>query len=159
MSMYRSEKVLLFALLIFTISFFLPAIWIPQVTPHTQTGYWCAYATLVSPWTADGLKDLHTAPVEYFAVLLSGWINPLFLISMLLSRREKTRRLSRILRAIVLCLLPACWVVFATERVYPFVAYFIWTAAMITALFSGSFSSAGSLNGERQSRAASGPGA
>jgi hypothetical protein len=158
MSMEKGEKVLLIALLIFAASFFLPAIWIPHVTSHTTTGYWCAYVTLVSPWTADGLKDLTSAPLQYFAILLSGWINPLFLIGMLLSRREKTRKLSRILRTVVLCLFPACWIVFATEHVYPFVAYFIWTAAMITALFSGSFS-AGKLSGGEQSRAASGRGA
>ena len=155
MSMERSEKVVLFALLIFTLSFFLPAIWIPHVTPHTETGYWCAYVTLVFPWGSDGLKELSSAPVEYFAVLLSGWINPLFLISMLLSRREKTRKLSRMLRTVVLCLLPACWVVFMVEHVYPFVAYFIWTAAMITTFFSGSFSA----SSNPQSRAASGNGA
>ena len=154
MSMERSEQVLLIALLIFTISFFLPAIWIPHVTPHTATGYWCAYVTLVFPWNSDGLKELSSAPVEYFAVLLSGWINPLFLISTFLSRREKTRKLSRTLRTVVLCLLPACWVVFATEHVYPFIAYFIWTAAMITALFSGSFAATNNL----QPRAASGAG-
>ena len=72
MSIQRSEKVLLVALIIFAISFFLPAIWIPHVSLHTATGYWCAYVTLVSPWTADGLRDLPTAPVKYFAILLSG---------------------------------------------------------------------------------------
>ncbi len=99
MSMQRSEKVLLVALIVFVVSFFLPAIWIPHVTPHTATGYWCAYVTLISPWTADGLKDLPTAPVKYFSILLSGWINSLFLISMVLSRRE-TKRPSRMLRTV-----------------------------------------------------------
>lgn len=151
MSMQKSEKVLLGALIVFLISFFLPAIWIPHVTPHTATGYWCAWVTLVSPWTADGLRDLPTAPTKYFSILLSGWINPLFLISMVLSRRESTRRLSRTLRTVALCLMPACWIVFYTQGVYPFVAYFIWTAAMIVALFSASFS-AGSLSENQKDR-------
>lgn len=151
MSMQKSEKVLLGALIVFLISFFLPAIWIPHVTPHTATGYWCAWVTFVSPWTADGLRDLPTAPTKYFSILLSGWINPLFLISMVLSRRESTRRLSRTLRTVALCLMPACWIVFYTQGVYPFVAYFIWTAAMIVALFSASFS-AGSLSENQKDR-------
>jgi len=155
MSMEKSEKVLLLALVIFAVSFFLPAIWIPHVTPHTETGYWCAYVTLVSPWTHDGVRDLRAEPVQYFATLLSGWINPLFLIGMIFSRRENTRKLSRLLRTVVLCLFPACWIVFGTEHVYPFIAYFIWTAAMITALFSGSFS-ASKLSGDQQSRTVSG---
>jgi hypothetical protein len=153
MSMQRSEKVLLVALIVFAISFFLPAIWIPHVTSHTATGYWCAWVTLVSPWTADGLKDLPTAPVKYFSILLSGWINPLFLISMVLSRRESTRKLSRTLRTVALCLMPACWIVFFTQGVYPFVAYVIWTVAMLAALFSSSFS-AGSLGTSQQNRGA-----
>src|ERR1051326_6851066 len=153
MSMERSEKVVLFALLIFTLSFFLPAIWIPHVTPHTETGYWCAYVTLVFPWGSDGLKELSSAPVEYFAILLSGWINPLFLISMLLLRRKNGGKFTRTLRIVIICLFPACWVVFATEHVSPSIAYFIWKAAMVTALFSGSFS-ASKLKGDQQSRTA-----
>jgi hypothetical protein len=154
MSIQRSEKVLLVALIVFAIAFFLPAIWIPHVSPRTATGYWCAYVTLVSPWTADGLKDLPTAPIKYFSILLSGWINPLFLISIVLSRREKTVRPSRTLRTVALILMPTCWIVFYTQGVYPFVAYFIWTAAMIVALFSSSSSSVGSLSGDQQDRGA-----
>jgi len=153
MSMQRSEKVLLVALIVFAISFFLPAIWIPHVTSHTATGYWCAWVTLVSPWTADGLKDLPTAPIKYFSILLSGWINPLFLISIVLSRGESTRKLSRTLRTVALCLMPACWIVFFTQGVYPFVAYFIWTVAMLAALFSSSFS-ASRLSTNQQDRGA-----
>lgn len=153
MSIQRSEKVLLVALSVFAISFFLPAIWIPHVTPRTATGYWCAWVTLVSPWTADGLKDLPTSPVKYFSILLSGWINPVFLISVVLSRRESARKLSRTLRTIALVLMPACWIVFYTQGVYPFVAYFIWTAAMVAALFSSSFS-ASSLGTNQQDRGA-----
>jgi len=153
MSIQRSEKVLLGALIVFLISFFLPAIWIPHVTPHTATGYWCAYVTLISPWTADGLRDLPTAPVKYFSILLSGWINPLFLISTVLSRSEGTRRTSRMLRMVALFLMPACWIVFFTQNVYPFVGYLFWTAAMIAALFSSSFL-AGSLSGNQPERGA-----
>jgi hypothetical protein len=153
MSIQRSDKVLLVALIVFALSFFLPAIWIPHATPHTATGYWCAYVTLVSPWTTDGLRDLPTAPIKYFSILLSGWINPLFLMSMVLSRRERTRRPSRMLRTVALFLMPVCWIVFFTQNVYPFVGYFIWTAAMIAALFSSSFS-AGSLSGNQPERGA-----
>jgi len=151
--MEKSEKVLLIALPIFAISFFLPAISIPHVTtPHTIPGYQCARYTLTSPWTADGLKELSSAPVEYFAILLSGWINPLFLITMLLSRWQNTAKLTRVLRLVVICLFPACWVVFAMEHVYPSIAYFIWKAAMVMALYSGSFAA----SGNRQSRTTSG---
>lgn len=153
MSIQRSEKVLLVALIVFAIAFFLPAIWIPLVGPHTATGYWCAWVTLVSPWTTDGLKDLPAAPLKYFSILLSGWINPLFLMSMVLSRRESTIRLSRTLRTVALIFMPTCWIVFFTQNVYPFVGYFIWTAAMVAALFSSSFS-ASSLSRNQQERGA-----
>ena len=153
MSMEKSEKVLLIALLIFTVSFFLPAIRISGGSPQTIAGYRCAHFTLVYPWTSDGMKELSSTPVEYFAILLSGWINPLFLISTLLLRRKNVGKLTRTLRIVVICLFPACWVVFATEHVSPSIAYFIWKAAMVTALFSGSFS-ASKLKSDQQSRTA-----
>lgn len=153
MSIQRSEKVLLIALVVFAISFFLPAIWISHVTPHTATGYWCAWVTFISPWTADGLKDLSTSPVKYFSILLSGWINPLFLLSVVLSRRESVRKLSRMLRTVTLIFMPICWIVFFTQGVYPFVGYLVWTICMIAALFSSSFS-ASSLSGNQPERGA-----
>jgi hypothetical protein len=151
MSMERSQKVLVVALIVFLISFVLPAIWVPHVTPATLQGYWCAYNTLVFPWSAEGLNGLGKEPVQFFSILFSGWINPLFLIALLLLRRENTRKLGRTLRAVVLCLMPACWIVFLENGVYPFIGYFIWTAAIIVALFS---SGKGSLQRDRQIQAA-----
>ncbi|HET9838895.1 MAG TPA: hypothetical protein VFR84_11715 [Candidatus Angelobacter sp.] len=147
--MEKSQTVLLIALIVFIISFFLPAIWLPHATPRTLQGYWCAYNTLVSPWTAEGLNDLTREPVQYFSVLLSGWINPLFLIALFLIYRGI--KLGRALRIVVLCLMPACWIVFVQDGVYPFVGYFIWTAAIIVAMFS---SASGSLRRDRQIQAA-----
>jgi hypothetical protein len=140
MSMEKSRKVLLVAMIIFVGSFFLPAIWLSHATPSTLEGYWCAYVSIAYPWTHDGLKDLGSGQVQYVAILLSGWINPLFLITMVLFLREKTGKLGRTLRTVVLFLLPACWVVFFLEHVYPFVGYFVWTGAMLVALFSNSIS-------------------
>ncbi len=157
MSVERSQRILLVALIVFAISFFLPAIWVPRVTPPTATGYWCAYVTLASPWTSDGLRDLRSEPVQYFAILLSGWINPLFLITMVLAQRAKAKKLARGLRTVVLFLLPACLVVFFKEHVYPFVGYFIWTAAIIVALFSASFSSRSSGDDQQKQAASVGP--
>lgn len=151
MSMEKNQKVLLIALVVFAVSFFLPAIWIPNATPRTLQGYWCAYRTLVSPWTAEGLNDLTKEPVQFFSVLFSGWINPLFLISLVLLQRENSRKLGRTLRVAVLCFMPACWIVFVQDGVYPFVGYFIWTAGIIVALFS---SGKGSPQRVRQIQAA-----
>ncbi len=151
MPMEKSRKVLLLALSIFVVSFLLPAIWVPHATPATLPGYWCAYQTLVSPWRTDGLTDLPREPVQYFSMLLSGWINPLFLITLPLLRRGKTPKLARRLRIAVLCLMPACWVVFVQDGVFPFIGYFLWTAAIIVALF---FSASGNLQRDRQIQAA-----
>jgi len=148
--MERSQKILLVALIVFAVSFVLPAIWVPHASPSTLQGYWCAYNTLVSPWSAEALNDLAKEPVQYFSVLFSGWINPLFLIALLFLNRENSRKLGRTLRTVVLCLMPACWIVFIQDGVYPFIGYFIWTAAIIVALFS---SASGSLQRDRQSQA------
>jgi hypothetical protein len=159
MSVERSQRVLLVALIVFAVSFFLPAIWISHATPSTLPGYWCAYTTLVAPWKSESMKELRAGPVEFFAILLSGWINPLFLITMVLSQRVTAKKLARSLRTVVLFLLPACWVVFFQEHVYPFVGYFIWTAGIVVALFSTSFSSRSSGSDQQKQAASAGPAA
>ena len=100
-------------------------------------GYLCAYATLFAPWGADGLRMLHQDPVNYFAILMSGWINPLLLITFVLLLINPNSRLGGILRIVVVLMFAACWVVFYKEHLHPRPGYFLWTAAMLLALFAG----------------------
>jgi hypothetical protein len=100
-------------------------------------GFLCAYMTIVLPWTSDGLRMLRHEPVDYFAILLSGWINPVFLIAFVLLLINPRNRLAGILRIVLIFMFAACWIVFYYEHLHPRAGYFIWTAAMLLVLFAG----------------------
>jgi hypothetical protein len=100
-------------------------------------GFLCAYVTVVLPWTSDGMRMLLHEPVDYFAYLLSGWINPVFLITFVLLLINPRNRVAGILRIVLIFMFAACWIVFYYEHLHPRAGYFIWTAAMLLAVFAG----------------------
>jgi len=100
-------------------------------------GYLCAYMTIVLPWTSDGMRMLHHEPADYFAILLSGWINPVFLVTFVLLLINPRNRLAGILRILLIFMFAACWIVFYYEHLHPRLGYFLWTAAMLLVLFVG----------------------
>ena len=100
-------------------------------------GYLCAYMTMVLPWTSDGVRMLQHEPVDYFAILISGWINPVFLITFVLLMINPRNRVAGILRIVLIFMFAACWIVFYYEHLRPRLGYFVWTAAMLLALFAG----------------------
>lgn len=93
------------------------------------------------PWSEDGMKLLREYPLGYIATVLSGWINLIFVAAVILLFRSRARRLANVFRTAILLMLPACWIVFFYQNLRPGYAYFLWTAAMLLALFSSSFSS------------------
>jgi len=99
-------------------------------------GYWCAYVTLISPWGHSGMEMLRDNAIAYFGILFSGWINPLFLITMVMSLVKPAARVTAILRVIVIVMFAAVWVVFYQLHLRPRPGYFLWTAAMLVVLFS-----------------------
>ncbi len=128
--------VALIGLLLYVGSFFLTAIKETSSNPSGYHGYWCAYVTLVSPWGHDGMELLREEPLLYFAMLFSGWINPLFLITAAMLWTKPKGRAGAFLRIVVALLLPACWVVFHQYNVIPRAGYWLWTVAMLVVLFS-----------------------
>jgi len=79
------------------------------------------------------LEDLTFRNVSFFSV---GWINPIFIITMILMLVDRTPRLSAIFRCIVLLLVGLCWVALIYRDVYPREGYFLWTAGIFLVLFS-----------------------
>jgi hypothetical protein len=73
---------------------------------------------------------------EYVALVISGWINPVFLIVVALMLRERYQRAVAILRITLLLMIPFCWVVFYDYGIYPREGYFLWLFGMLLALFS-----------------------
>lgn len=138
--MRRNHIVLAAAMAIFVGSFFVTAIRVGggRISPSIH-GYDCAYMTLFAPWTHNSLTSFHEEPLTYFGILLSGWITPVFLITIGLLLKKSTHHAGQILRVVLLLMLPACWIVFYQEHAQPGFGYFLWTGAMMLAVFSDSF--------------------
>jgi hypothetical protein len=110
-------------------SFFLVAV-VGSPLVGTMRGYNCAYETLLNPWTDAGTLR-HPTPVnleEYLAIAVSGLINPLFVVWVF--------KPSKLLRTVLLAMMPFCWVVFYLESLYPREGYFLWTLSMLLVSFS-----------------------
>jgi hypothetical protein len=140
--MKMSRIVFLIGFLLYVGSFFLIAVKETSASPGASgfSGYWCAYITLISPWGHEGWSMLHDKPIGYFAILFSGWINPVFLITAIVLLVKPKGRLGALLRIVVIVMFPACWVVFYQMNLRPRAAYFLWTVAMLLVLFSAMFS-------------------
>jgi len=75
-------------------------------------------------------------PLEYVAFLISGWINPLFVIATILASSARRQLLARVLRSIVVVMIPFCWIVFYYDNLYPREGHFLWIAGMLLVLFA-----------------------
>jgi|SRR5579864_4373005 len=102
-------------------------------------GYGAAYLALLiplseNPFSAQSL--FHDQIFDYVALLISGWINPLFLITVTLVVLRRCQRAVAIMRITVLLMIPFCWVVFHFEHFYPREGHFLWLVGMVLTLFS-----------------------
>ena len=136
--MKRRRIVLVAAMVLYVASFFVGAV---IDTPGSSSasrisGYDCAYLTLLFPWTRDALRSVQDHPLQYMGMLLSGWINPMFLVTMGFLLKRRTGHVGETLRIVLLLMFPACWLVFSEVHMRPTYGYFLWTIAMLLALFS-----------------------
>jgi len=118
-------------LLFFILSFFLRV-----VGSDSMLGYQCAGGALLVPWTEVGKSVLRKSPLTYMAILFSGLINPLLIVTMILGSRERFRQLFAILRNTVLGMVPFCWIVFFYGKAYPREGHVLWLGGMALMLFS-----------------------
>jgi hypothetical protein len=138
----RSRIVMAVAMALFVGSFFGTAVVCRSafISSTAVPGFLCAETAAFMPWSDDGMKLLHEYPLGFIATVLSGWINLIFLITVVLLFRDRARKLANVLRTALLFMLPACWIVFSYENLRPGYAYFLWVAAMLLAVFSSSIS-------------------
>ena len=139
---------LLAGLAIFVVSFGIPQLVSMPAVKEAKApvgssgipGFTCASITLQMPWSNDGRTLLHDSPVQYFAILFSGWINPLFIVTLLLVLINARWRPAIVLRYVVLGLQVFCWIVFFQLQLYPRQGYILWLLGMILALYSNKIS-------------------
>jgi hypothetical protein len=128
-------------LLLYAVSFFLFFVGGRGVyTPKPPSGVDCASDWFFFPWVYVHLHSVGSfwtdAPIENVSIAISGWINPAFVLAVLFKVIGKTLRLTRILRNLILLMLPFSWIVFLYQHVYPREGYFLWIGAMLLVLFS-----------------------
>lgn len=136
--MKMNRIVALMGFLVYVASFFLIAVRETTASASNSgfAGYWCAYISLVSPWGHGGMEMLRDKPLGYFSVLVSGWINPVFLITAAMLWAKPHGRAGALLRIVLILMLPAVWLVFKEMQLRPRAGYWLWTAGMLVVLFS-----------------------
>jgi hypothetical protein len=138
-TMKRGRIVLVVAMALYVASFFLSAVIdAPGSSSASRIpGYTCAYLTLLMPWS-KGLTGALDHPLQFIPLLITGWINLVFVVTVALLLRRTTAHIGGTLRIILLLMLPACWIVFSDTHLRPSYGYFVWTAAMVAGVFSAS---------------------
>ena len=98
-------------------------------------GYACAYYTLVSSLVVpSGVSEREMG--EHIILLISGWINVVFLTALAMRWWEGNRRPFKILRTITLLMMPFPWIVLYRTHLIPREGHVLWIAGMMLALFS-----------------------
>jgi hypothetical protein len=137
-SMAGRRAIFYIGLALYGVSFFLMAVTTLGAYGAPMRGYDCARFALGLPWGPNlfGHQGLfEDRPLDYLGVLLSGWINPTFLVAAFFVSFRPSARITRILAIATLAMIPFCWVVFYYHRFYPREGHFVWIAGMLLVLF------------------------
>lgn len=136
--MRRNWILVLLGFALFAGSFFLPAV--KDVNAGAKdagvVGYKCASLALRIPWGNEGQGLRRSSPVQYFSILISGWINPAFLLVLVLVLIRPGWVVSQVLRVVVVLMFGACWVVFSQVHLQAQLGYYLWMLGIILALFA-----------------------
>ena len=135
---------LLAGIALFAVSFKLPAIReVAQsgASGSTVAGYFCAFLALVRPWGKEGLTLLQSDALTYFSVLISGWINPVFVLALVVLLVRPASRLNWVFRGLLPVMFVFCWVVLQKIQFYGFhfhlyTGFYVWMAGILLAIFS-----------------------
>ena len=125
-------------LFLYTVSFFLTATGAASPVGRLK-GFECAYFVESLPLTDTPFKTDSTfyhQPFLYFSVVISGLINPGFLVYVILAGLKRNPRLQKVLRFALFSMIPFCWIVFYFFKVYPREGHVLWVVGILLALFS-----------------------
>ncbi len=123
---------------LFAYSFSLQAVKDATAAPSAagMVGYKCAYLALTIPWGSDGVKLLHSSALQYFSILFSGWINPLFVIALLVALFKARTRASLVLSIIVTVMFAFCWIFFWQLHLRALPGYWFWMGGILLSLYA-----------------------
>ena len=109
-------------------------------------GFLCAFFAFAYPLDEARLVLLHNVPptlsaIPFVSLLVSGWINPVFVVTVFLDLSEQYKRTVSILKVVLVVMMLFTAVFFVTFPLnHPREGYFLWLVAMFLALFADSFS-------------------
>ena len=133
--MVKRTLLVLIGLALYGASFALPAVSSKNAIGAVP-GYLCAWVTLMVPWGHDGMNVLHDTPLVYFAILLSGWTNPVFLIATALMFTKRWQGVASVFRVLCVVLIPFSWYVLYQQKLIPRPGHYLWIAGMLLVLLS-----------------------
>jgi hypothetical protein len=117
---------------IYVAAFFLPACrelaTSGMRTPDVYKGWFCAWVTLINTFSRDVWHS------KDFLAILSGWINPLILIYLVLLIGQNLVWPRRIVAAAVVAFMVATWIYFALMPLIPLVGHFLWIVGALMIL-------------------------
>ncbi|MGH9688827.1 MAG: hypothetical protein ACRD5K_17230 [Candidatus Acidiferrales bacterium] len=99
-------------------------------------GFAFADWALTIPWGGNPFNIFYTGTFQHLAILIAGWINPVFLIAAAIEFRGRNRRAFAILRTVVILMIPSCLVVSHVEGFYFREGFYAWILGMLLVMFS-----------------------
>jgi hypothetical protein len=123
-------------IVVFVIAFLLPACRLGPDAPGSNVfaGWKCASVALTETTSLFGKAVTWPLPEPVILVVLSGWINPIILLVLILSVVPKVSIVRRILGIIVLVAMVGTWIFFAQEKLTPLIGHFLWIAGALLIL-------------------------
>ena len=134
--MTRQRAIVWIGLAMYAVSFVLVAVG----GPDWMRGWTCAYLALSFPLSALRDPALHPNLLFFLPLLVSGWINVLFLVALILRASRRQAWALALLRVIILLMIPGCWLVFLETLRPPREGHFVWIIGMLLVLFSDELS-------------------
>jgi hypothetical protein len=124
-------------LLVFAGAFLLPAVRLGaagDASAVVYSGYKCATLALTETASLFGKTVTGRPPIQAFLLAMSGWINPLIVLILLLSFWRFLKWLRRILGVLVLLCMAATWTFLVMEKLSPLVGHVLWIAGALAIL-------------------------
>ena len=130
---------LLAGLALFAVSFNMIAV--KEVSNKGNTagflGYKCATLSLSAPWGGkDSVTMRKESPLQWFSLLISGWINPAFILGLLVMFAAPNQLWALVFRCLIALMFVACWVFFYKVHLVAAQGYYTWMAGILLGLLS-----------------------
>jgi hypothetical protein len=124
-------------LVLYVLSFFLIATGDSKGLTGRMTGYECAYLAVESALADTPFSSNTATPFFlYLSILISGLINPVFLVYVTLASVKRAPQTAKVLKFAILSMIPFCWVVFYFLGIYPREGHVLWVIAILLVLLS-----------------------